>query len=82
MHEDLLDLRKNYPIDLGKARRLPPIEHGFTHFRLAIQPLYYSLRKRPGRQDGIWLDVEDAVRAAVPAPVKALLTGLLRDQPL
>jgi A/G-specific adenine glycosylase len=75
-------LRKNYPIDFGAARKLPLIEHGFTHFRLAIQPLYWSVRKRPSRRHGIWLDVEDAVRAAVPAPVKTLLTGLLRDQSL
>jgi adenine-specific DNA glycosylase len=77
-------LRKNYPVDFGEARRLPLIEHGFTHFRLAIQPLYCSVRKRPSGPQviphGIWLDVEDAVRAAVPAPVKTLLTGLLRDQ--
>ncbi len=79
-------LRKSYPVDLREARRLPRIEHGFTHFRLTIQPLYCSLRKRPSRRDGIWLDVEDAMRAAVPAPVKTLLSALLpaldRDQPL
>ena len=55
------------------------IEHGFTHFRLNIQPILCSVRKvlpraeAPGR---IWLDVEDAVRAAVPAPVRKLLLGL------
>jgi A/G-specific adenine glycosylase len=83
-------LRKHYPVDFGKVRKLPPIEHGFTHFRLAIHPLYCGLRKRPtgphAIPHGIWLDVEDAMRAAVPAPVKALLSGLLpaldRDQPL
>ena len=75
-------LRKTYPVDFGAARRLPLIEHGFTHFRLAIQPLHCSVKKRPSRPQGVWLDVEDAVRAAVPAPVKTLLSGLLRDQAL
>lgn len=62
---------------------MPVIEHGFTHFRLDIRPIRCAVRKilphaeAPGR---IWLDLDDAVRAAVPAPVKALLSGLLRDQ--
>jgi A/G-specific adenine glycosylase len=64
---------------ISKARRLPVIEHGFTHFRLNIQPILCSVRKilpraeAPGR---IWLDVEDAARAAVPAPVRKLLLEL------
>jgi len=58
---------------------MPMIEHGFTHFRLNIQPIRCNVRnilpraEAPGR---IWLDVDDAVRAAVPAPVRKLLLGL------
>ena len=58
---------------------MPMIEHGFTHFRLNIQPIRCNVRKilphaeSPGR---IWIDVEDAARAAVPAPVRKLLLGL------
>jgi A/G-specific adenine glycosylase len=70
---------KNLSCAIAAARRMPVIEHGFTHFRLNIQPIRCSVRKilpgaeAPGR---IWLDVADAARAAVPAPVRKLLLGL------
>jgi A/G-specific adenine glycosylase len=78
--------RKTYSIDMKNARKLPVIEHGFTHFRLDILPILCRVRKRQARPGGIWMDADDAMRAAVPAPVKALLSGLLlsvdRDQAL
>ena len=60
------------------ARKLAPIDHGFTHFRLKIQPLLCEarLRERPGQ---IWLDLADAAQAAIPAPVKNLLQDLQRN---
>ena len=74
--------RRNFSVEIAKAQKMPVIEHGFTHFRLDIQPIRCNVRKvlphagAPGR---IWLDLEDAVRAAVPAPVrKALL--VLKNQ--
>ena len=75
--------RRNFSVEIAEAKKMPVIEHGFTHFRLDIRPIRCAVRKilphaeAPGR---IWLDLDDAVRAAVPAPVKALLSGLLRDQ--
>ncbi len=60
---------------LRNPRRLPPLEHGFTHFRLRAQPVLYSARKQAAGQ--VWLDLADAVHAAVPAPVRAVLKGLL-----
>jgi A/G-specific adenine glycosylase len=59
---------------------MPVIEHGFTHFRLNIQPIRCNVRKilpraeAPGR---MWIDLEEAARAAVPAPVRTLLSGLV-----
>jgi hypothetical protein len=60
------------------------IEHGFTHFgwiscRYAAACFEKSCK---GKANGFWLDVADAVGAAVPAPVRVLLSGLLRDQAL
>ena len=60
----------------GKAKRLPPVEHGFTHFRLRAQPLVHRLAKAADAPGVLWLDLEDAVRAAVPAPVRMLLLAL------
>jgi len=64
----------------AKPRRLPPVEHGFTHFRLRAQPLLCAVRKTTPRVEApgrMWVDVADAAGAAVPAPVRALLKSLL-----
>jgi len=71
--------RKHFSCNIEKPRRMPVIEHAFTHFKLRVQPLRCNVRtllpraEAPGR---IWLDVDDAIRAAVPAPVKKLLLEL------
>lgn len=63
---------------LAKAattRKLAPIEHGFTHFRLRIEPWLIDAAPKNG---GFWLDVDEARAAAVPTPVKKLLQDLPR----
>lgn len=71
--------RKVLGCEVKLSQRLPEIEHGFTHFKLRVLPFRCTVRKilpraeTPGR---IWLDVDDAIRAAVPAPVKKLLLHL------
>jgi A/G-specific adenine glycosylase len=57
------------------TRKLPLIEHGFTHFRLRIQPL---LCRGVPTESGLWMDVDDAGRAAIPTPVRNLLHDLPR----
>jgi A/G-specific adenine glycosylase len=58
---------------------LPPmakLTHIFTHFRLHItpQPLRITRHQPHAQQAGaIWIDMEDALDAALPAPVKKLL---------
>jgi len=64
---------------IGATRKLEPLEHGFTHFRLRIQPVVCEVRKpglraeAPGR---LWLDLAAARTAAIPAPVRTLLGRL------
>jgi A/G-specific adenine glycosylase len=71
--------RRKFSIEIAKTQKMPVIEHGFTHFRLNIQPIRCNVRKihpraeSPGR---VWIDVDEAARAAVPAPVRKLLLGL------
>jgi A/G-specific adenine glycosylase len=63
----------------GKPRPLPQIEHGFTHFRLRVQPLLCELRGKAARTEPpgrLWIDVDQAMNAAVPAPVRALLESI------
>ena len=57
------------------GRRLAPIDHGFTHFRLRIQPFLHEVKPCAGAA-GLWLDIEDALSAAIPTPVKKLLAAL------
>jgi A/G-specific adenine glycosylase len=64
---------------IDQIQPLPPISHGFTHFKLAIEPWLVSLAKRHefAAQGGHqWLDRADLAKAALPAPVKKLLLGL------
>jgi A/G-specific adenine glycosylase len=56
-------------------KRLAPLEHGFTHFRLKIEPLLCKVKRKPvleapGRR---WTALSNAHGEAVPAPVRALL---------
>ena len=71
--------RKNFSAAIRDAQKMPVIEHGFTHFRLDILPILCSVRRRFPEREGterLWLDIADAVGAAVPAPVKKLLLSL------
>ena len=63
------------PAGCRLKRKLAPIEHGFTHFRLRIQPLLCG--GTPGKV-GSWMDLDDARRAAIPTPVRNLLMDLPR----
>lgn len=62
--------------EIDSVRRLPLLEHGFTHYRLRVMPLLCSVRavapevRQPGR---LWLDVAAAAQGAVPVPVRKLL---------
>jgi len=57
--------------------KLPVIDHGFTHFRLRIQPLLCTGAAPAG---GIWLDLDDAQGAAIPTPVRNLLHALAENR--
>jgi A/G-specific adenine glycosylase len=60
-----------------KARRLPIIEHGFTHFRLRAQPWLCTQSSQVVSAGRLWVDLADTPGAAVPAPVRRLLRALL-----
>jgi A/G-specific adenine glycosylase len=63
------------------GERLATFTHTFTHFKLHITPLQIHLERKPLRaaQPGsVWLDVEEALRAAIPTPVRALLKECCR----
>jgi len=58
---------------------LRPIEHGFTHYRLTIHPQCVTVRAWPSRAESpglVWLTRDDALGAALPAPIRKLLRAL------
>lgn len=65
-----------FGFETGQPEPRPPLRHVFTHFRLNIQLLLCNVRQiqsRACQQEGLWLTVEDAMEAAIPAPVRKLL---------
>ena len=71
--------RRRLGAGLASATRLPLVRHGFTHFTLDITPVVCRVASaspcasEPGQ---VWLPVEEAAQAAVPAPVRKLLNSL------
>lgn len=61
---------------IGRWRSLPPVHHAFTHFRLEIRALLgevTAVEPRAQLPGLAWLPVDDALGAAIPAPVRAIL---------
>ena len=68
--------RQRYSAEVEVGTELPPIAHGFTHYRLTILPQRISVRSWPrgAEEPGqLWLARDDALRAALPAPIRRLL---------
>lgn len=66
----------------SEGERLETFTHTFTHFRLHTTPLKIQLSRKPLRatQPGsVWLDAGEALRAAIPTPVRKVLENLGRS---
>jgi A/G-specific adenine glycosylase len=71
--------RARFAASVVAGEELPPIEHGFTHYRLTILPQRVAVRAWPSRAESpglLWLTAEDALAAALPAPIRKLLRGM------
>ncbi len=71
--------RANYGCSIAAPRPLAPLAHGFTHFKLQIQPLLCRVEKLApaAREQGqMWLSLEEAHGAAIPVPVRRLIERL------
>ena len=72
-------VRQRYGLQTEMRPAMPILTHTFTHFRLHItpQPLQVTQRMAHASPGIVWLDMEDALDAAVPTPVRTLLRQLL-----
>jgi len=71
--------KARYAANVTAGEELAPIEHGFTHYRLTIRPQRVRARLWPPRAEApglVWLTREDALAAALPAPIRKLLRAL------
>jgi A/G-specific adenine glycosylase len=72
--------RTNYGCSIATPQALAPLAHGFTHFKLNIQPLLCRVERltpaarAPGQ---LWLSLAEARDAAIPVPVRKLIERLL-----
>ena len=67
-----------FGVDVSETQLLGEVRHGFTHFRLRIRPVLAHVKRglgveAPGR---IWLTPDEARGAAIPVPVRKILTAL------
>ncbi|HEX9686121.1 MAG TPA: A/G-specific adenine glycosylase [Burkholderiales bacterium] len=70
---------KRFGAHVIEVEALPRIAHGFTHFKLDIQPLRLrvsALVPDASEPGVIWLPLEEARSAAIPAPVRRILAAL------
>ena len=71
--------RTRFGVDAEPGATLAPIEHGFTHFALTLHPQRMRVAAWPPSADApdrAWLPREDALGAALPAPIRKLLRAL------
>jgi len=63
-------------MDASEGVRLETFTHTFTHFKLHITPLTIQLARKSlqvAQAGSVWLDLEEALGAAIPTPVRAML---------
>lgn len=74
-------LRNNMRI--SRRTEMEAFTHVFTHFRLDIQPVLLELAGKPQRveqQGCVWLELKDALGAAIPSPIRQILLTLQAAQ--
>ena len=70
---------QRYGAEVATSAALPTVAHGFTHFKLDIEPRRLGVARvapRAAAPGVIWLPLEDALGAAIPAPVRRILAAL------
>ena len=80
--EAISRVASRYGVDVAGCEPLLPFEHGFTHFTLALEPwlVRTGAVASEARESGrMWLALDAAADAALPAPIKRLLHSLARE---
>ena len=70
---------QRYAAEVSTHEALPVVAHGFTHFSLTIEPHCVRIARvapRAAAPGAMWLPLEEASGAALPAPVRRILERL------
>ena len=68
--------RTRFGIEVIETDALPPLQHGFTHYRLTLQPVrvrVYGRVRIAQAPQYTWLSRDAALAGALPAPIKRLV---------
>jgi len=71
--------RTRYGVEAEPGAALAPIAHGFTHFALTLHPQRMAVHMWPRQAEApgqLWLARDEALGAALPAPIRKLLRSL------
>jgi len=69
--------------EVARLIALPPLRHGFTHFRLTLQPLAGEAKLLPHAAETAqycWLGRAEIGAAALPAPIRKILAAAFQVQ--
>jgi A/G-specific adenine glycosylase len=72
-------LRRDWGLEAAEVEPLAPFEHTFTHFTLEVTPWRMPVRGVTGLAEGksaAWLPLTELAGAALPSPVRKLLSKL------
>ena len=70
---------QRYGAEVATCEALPVVAHGFTHFKLDIEPRRIGVTRvapRAAAPGVMWLPLEEALGAAIPASVRRILAQL------
>lgn len=76
--------RERYGLETKSLKPWSVLQHGFTHFKLSITPQPIVVQKklpRASEPSFMWLSIDDALKAAIPKPVRELLIKLDQREP-
>ncbi len=84
MHEIASEVAQSrLGLEVDAAEPFAIVNHAFTHFKLAITPQPLLLVKQTLQAQApnmIWLPIDEAIGAAIPTPVRKILTLLTKYQ--
>ena len=55
------------------ARKLSPVVHDFSHYRLHLYPIALKLRNESALPSGLWVKASEMQHVALPMPIEALV---------